>query len=151
MGSFLYFLLLLFAICNGRYNSKYDLKRMRMYRRFRRKAALLGLVRRETFERARRKQLCIEKRNCKLRKQQSDIQNAMGDLIFHSVAMSPPMDITDPKDKDNSVYEKMISKFPAFIQGDVGHLRRRLLMETNKQKAYKQEAMKSANIPPAVS
>ena len=139
MGSLLYFLLLMLATCNGNesYNSKYDIKRMRMFRRWRRKAALLGLVRRETLERARRKRECLERRDCRIFKQQHDIQNKMGDLIFHSIAMSPPIDITDPNDRDNSVYEKMIAKFPAFIQGDVGHLRRRLMMETLKNSKIK--------------
>ena len=89
------------------------------------------------------------RRNCYIMKQQNKLQSLMGDLIFKSIAMAPPIDITDPKFKGKeNHYDRMTNKFPAFIQGDVGRLRRRrrnLLSQTTQNDMYHDIMIKETN------
>ena len=116
----LYAVLILLALC-----TLSDARDHRIHRKRHRKSRLLG---RRGTRHGRRRSLC-DRKNCFIRKQQNALQSMMSDLLFKNLVMAPPIDLTDERHKkEESALEHKISKYTAFIQGDVGRLRRRSLM-----------------------
>mmetsp|Transcript_27823 Transcript_27823/g.45904 ORF Transcript_27823/g.45904 Transcript_27823/m.45904 type:complete len:248 (-) Transcript_27823:103-846(-) len=111
--------------CDARKLTHRERRRRRKYRR---DARMFGLSKYLKHRLKRHERNQCSYRNCYITKQQNMLQTLMGDYIFKSIAMAPPIDITDAKyKKQQSHADRLINRFPAFIQGDIGRLRRRNL------------------------